>query len=147
MSKVKVNAHIELDMNEILASLAQLTDSEFDAFAEQIIYLRAQRRAPHLSREEMALFEKINADISVAKRMRYNQLREKLEDETLAVEEHAELVVISDQLEMINAKRLEALIKLAEIRELPLDDLMDQLGLYPARHTSRRANGDATQPL
>lgn len=62
---------------------------------------------------------------------RYSELREKLQAETLAAEEHQELLTLTDVVEQADADRLQRLITLAQMRQVSLPDLMTQLGLQP----------------
>jgi hypothetical protein len=41
------------------------------------------------------------------------------------------LVDIADQIELANARRIAALIQLAQLRHTSLEELMDQLGIQP----------------
>ncbi|NEQ25829.1 MAG: STAS/SEC14 domain-containing protein [Microcoleus sp. SIO2G3] len=60
---------------------------------------------------------------------RYRELREKLQAEMLSVAEHQELLALTDTIEQADANRLQRLITLAQMRQVSLPDLMDQLGL------------------
>jgi pantothenate kinase len=60
---------------------------------------------------------------------RYHHLIDKREAETLTASEQTELITISDQIEMANARRMESLVKLAQLRQTSLEELMSRLGL------------------
>lgn len=51
--------------------------------------------------------------------------------ETLSPEEHEQLIQLSDRLEKLNVDRIQALIQLATLRNQPLTDLMQTLGISP----------------
>jgi len=85
----------------------------------------------NLPQDEAVLLEQINLGLPQETWQRYYKLIEKRRAETLAPDEHLELIGISDRLEEANARRIMALIQLAEIRHTTLDKLMDQLGLRP----------------
>lgn len=65
---------------------------------------------------------------------RYFELREGLEEETLHDAEYVELLGFTNRIENANAKRLEALIKLAALRDTNLDALIEDMGLRPAAY-------------
>jgi len=60
-------------------------------------------------------------------RKRYAELNAKLHEETIAPEEHQELLQLVDRLELADAERLQHLIELARIRNVSVDTLMNQL--------------------
>lgn len=62
---------------------------------------------------------------------RYNELRAKLQAETITPDEHQELLSLVDTVEQADADRLQSLIELAQLRQLSLTDLMSQLGIRP----------------
>ncbi len=84
-----------------------------------------------VSETEADLLQQINLGLSEETWQRYYQLRNKLQDETLLPDEQQALVSITTQIEAANVGRIEALMKLAELRNTTLDALMDELGLRP----------------
>ena len=81
--------------------------------------------------KESQLLQKIDQGISPETWQRYHELIEKRRQETLTPEELEQLIQLSDQLEQLNAKRMGALVKLAQFRQIPLRSLMKQLGITP----------------
>ncbi|MCB0061854.1 MAG: hypothetical protein KDE47_07755 [Caldilineaceae bacterium] len=129
MLKVQVKSQIELDVEEILAGIAQLDNEELEIFSNRVMALRARRHAPSLSKEETALFVKINNGVSPEVRQRYASLNDKLHDETITPDEHQELLNLINQIELADAERIHALIDLAQLRNISVDKLMTQLGI------------------
>lgn len=60
---------------------------------------------------------------------RYDELVAKRQDETLTSEEHAELLHLTNEIELLNAKLMENLVALANIRQVSLPQLMQDLGM------------------
>ena len=60
---------------------------------------------------------------------RYDELKAKRRAAMLSEAEHAELIAIGDQVEIVNARRIVDLIQLASLRNTTLDALMDELGI------------------
>jgi DNA-binding GntR family transcriptional regulator len=129
MSKLEIQSPIEVDMDAVLEGVARLEMSELEQFAERVMALRAQRRAGHLPPNEADLLQKINQGVPTEVRDRYEVLNEKLHQEIISPEEHQELLEIIDQIELADAERLHYLIELAQLRNMPVDTLMDQLGI------------------
>ncbi len=113
----------------LLKAAEKLSPRQLDRFLNGLLHLRAKRHAPHLSPQETKLLLRINKGIPEAQRKRYDELSAKRRAETLTDHEHRELIGISDAIEMLSAKRLEALIALAKLRHVSLDSLMNDLGI------------------
>jgi hypothetical protein len=129
MSKVQVTSHIEIDVDDMLKGVAQLEPNELAQVVNKLLALQARQRAISLSKTETDLLEQINQGLPQTVRLRYDELATKLQEETLTPSEHEELLRLTDQIEQADVERLCALIALAELRQVSLDTLMDQLGL------------------
>jgi RNA polymerase sigma-70 factor, ECF subfamily len=62
---------------------------------------------------------------------RYKILARKRDSESLTPAEYEELLDISDQIEQLEVQRLESLVRLAKLREVPFETLIEELGLKP----------------
>jgi len=80
---------------------------------------------------EKELLQKISLGIPVSTWKRYNYLKDLRDREQLDPEEHAELIRISDQIEEANAERMKYLVELAKLRNEPLREVMESLGIKP----------------
>jgi hypothetical protein len=129
MPKVQVVSQVELEFDEVLKGVERLETDELEQFLAKVMTIRAQRRAPSLPQVETELLQKINQGVPLAVRSRYDELHEKMLDETLTPDEHQELINLSDQIEFADAERLKHLILLAQLRNVTVDALMDQLEL------------------
>lgn len=87
-----------------------------------------------LSRKESALFLKINKTLPEDRQQRYQELRQKREDETLTAKEHAELLEFVEELQQIWIERLQAINDLAKLRRVPPREMMRQLGVDPEKY-------------
>lgn len=81
------------------------------------------------------LLQKINLGIPVATWKRYDYLKGLRDREQLDPEEHAELIRISGQIEEANAERMKYLVELAKLRNVPLRELMETLGIKPGANS------------
>jgi hypothetical protein len=84
-----------------------------------------------LSQEETALLLKINRGLPAEVHQRYRELIDKRREERLTQNEHEELLRLTDEVEKRQAERLEALVELARLRDVPLRELMQTLGIKP----------------
>ncbi len=58
-------------------------------------------------------------------------LEAKRQQDTLTETERQELITLNDIAEQKNVERMAALAKLAQLRQISLPDLMEQLGIKP----------------
>ena len=131
MPKVHVTSDIEIDFDEVLNGLARLETNDLAQLVEQVIALQARRRAPSMPKNEADLLQKINQGPPPEVRRRYGALTAKLRAETLMPEEHQELLHLIDQMELADAERMQHMITLAQVRQISVDALMQQLGIHP----------------
>jgi hypothetical protein len=78
---------------------------------------------------ESDLLQQINIGFSAETWARYHALIAKRRAETLTPTEHEQLIQLSDRLEKLNVERIQALTHLANLRQQPLSDLMQSLGI------------------
>ena len=88
-----------------------------------------QRREERVPAVESRLLLQINKGFTKAWWDHFHELVTKRQEGTLSTEEHQELILLTDQLERREAKRLQALVKLAGLRKMSLSDLMTSLDL------------------
>ena len=127
MSKVQ----IELDMNEVLHGLSELQKDEFETFVGKILSLQAQRKALNLSKDETNLLQKMNVRLGIDDEAKLKYLNAKLRDETLTKDEHTELMALLERVEQLDAERMDALIQLAALRRVALEETVKRTGLSP----------------
>jgi hypothetical protein len=83
---------------------------------------------------EARLLEQINRGFSDAWWDHYDKLLRKRDDEQLTTLQQRELIRLTGQIERREAKRLEALARLARRRKQSLNDLMTLLGVTRQRN-------------
>ena len=113
-----------MSIEELLDSAAQLDTPELEHFVSEVLALQAKRRAPHLSRDEAALLQKINQGLPPDVQQRYDTLIEKRQEETLTSDEHQELITMNDQIEEADAERVKDLVTLAQLRKVSITALL-----------------------
>jgi len=117
--------------DELLAAAGRLSPSELDRFVPQVIALRARRAAPVLGARESELLAEISCALPEDLRQPYARLLEKRDFRTLTPGEHDELIRLSDEVEAFQARRLERLAELAQLRGVTLDQLLSHVGIAP----------------
>jgi hypothetical protein len=121
--------HLEVTTENLLNAVAQMPESEFNRFVEKAKKLRHKEQK--ISPKEADLLHRINTVYSAEKRQRYNELYARFQQDDLTAKEYKELLKLSDEFEMLNAKRLEYLGELAKIRGQSLREVIKNLGMKP----------------
>ena len=115
--------------DDLLRAADRLAPAELERFASQVFALLAHRRAPSLSHEETELLSAINQGIPPEVRARYTALIARRREGSLTSDEYRELVRLGDEVEVMDARRAEHLVKLSRLRGVSLDEVMDSLGI------------------
>ncbi len=131
MTSLQITSKVDIGLDQLLNSIAELETSELEQFVGQVNALLAQRKAPTLPEREVELLETINQNLVEEVQDRYDELQGKLQDEAITTEEHQELLEMIDVVEQATVTRLQALVELSKIRQVSLDELMNQLGIKP----------------
>ena len=113
--------------NDLLQAVKQLSPTEFTKFASEVMTL--QRLRNRFSHVEADLLQKINQGLPTDQQARYKELIAKRMAEALTLDEHDELLRITEKVEAMNAKRIAYLAKLAQLRQTSLNELMTDLGI------------------
>jgi len=95
----------------------------------RISVFRTADKENRLPAAEARLLLKINQGFADAWWDHYDELVAKRQDGRLSAAEHRELIRLTDQLEAQEAKRLQALVRLAKLRKQSLPAVMKALGL------------------
>lgn len=101
---------------------------------KQMLLGTTKTKAPRLSKKETELFLIINQGLPADQQKRIDELTEKMEFESITDAEHAELLRLTDAMEMAQVKRLKAVAELAKVRNVSLSEMMRQLGMEPGRY-------------
>lgn len=123
--------HIEtqITLEDLLKAVGQLSMTDLERFAGQVLRLQAQRKAVSLPAQEAELLLTVNQGFPATRRNRYQALQVKRQTESLTPEEEQEFFDLITQREKWQAQRLEALAELARLRNTTLPGVMKQLGI------------------
>ncbi|MBR8840047.1 MAG: hypothetical protein DSM106950_40130 [Stigonema ocellatum SAG 48.90 = DSM 106950] len=131
MATITLNLSPELEYK--LRNEAAKLGLEPDLYIVNTLQKRLEHKSPDLTSQptEAELLQQINIGFSATTWNQYHTLIGKRRAETLNPEEHEQLIQLSNQLENLNVNRCQALIQLAKLRNKPLTDLMQTLGINP----------------
>ncbi len=116
--------HTEAQLRE----LAQQQGVSAEDYAAQLLESFAQRRELQ-EVSESQLLQWLGLGFSEREWERYRQLVELRREASLDAAEHRELLSLSERLEQANAKRMGVLAELAKRRQVPLETLMQEVGV------------------
>jgi len=85
-------------------------------------------------RQEAELIRQITTPLPSTFQGHYRTLVARREAGILTPAEHAELLQLTDQVELFDAQRVELLITLAHLRQKPLESVMTDLGIGQHMH-------------
>jgi hypothetical protein len=125
MPTIQVEAQLSTD--ELLKAVDQLSASELERFTSQVLALRARRQVPSLPQAEAELLLKINRGLPFQFQRRYDELIAKRRAESLTLDEVDELVGLTDEVENLQARRIEYLSELARLRRTSLAGWQDKV--------------------
>lgn len=127
MKGIAVTSHISIE--DLLRGIEQLDAQEFDQMIAVLLRLRASRRSTSLSEPESSLLLAISQSLAPDRMARYQALVSKRKAEQLEPAEQDELIRLTDEWESLTAQRMQHLIGLAAIRNIPLEQLCAELGI------------------
>lgn len=120
----------------IVRAAERLPMNELATLVQDLLSLQARRQAPVLPTGEAELLLQINQGLSLDQQARYAQLIEKRLAETLTSAEHQELMDLNQTIEQLNVVRIKNLISLAQLRQIPLPQLMTELGIAESHYVA-----------
>ena len=127
-------SNVQIEHDQLLNAALKMPRPELERFVARLFALKAREETPSLSAAETRLLLKINQDLPAPARQRMNALIDKRQASRISPAELEELIQLTDQAEEIGVERLKCLIELAALRNLTLNELMQQLGIKPVSH-------------
>lgn len=119
-----------MSVSEILNSAKSLETKKLDELFKGLFALRLQRNGTEvLSDLEASLLNKITTEFDPSNLDRLKYLDWKLEFGALSSEEEIESLQLAEAFENYSVERLKHLTQLAMLRQVSVDQLMEQLGL------------------
>ncbi len=117
--------------DKLLEEAEQLSLPELKYLTQHLLELQGKRQTPNPSKDEVQLLRRISVKWPPEKQIYFDNMVVKRRNGQITEEEHAELIRLTDEAEMLDAERLQALLSLAQLRRVSLDEVMQQLGIKP----------------
>ena len=124
-----------MDAQIFIQNAAQMPIPELERLSHELNALIVRLKTTDKSYRERFLLGKINQTVlSREKTERYKYLIYKHEYETISDEEYSELLQLTEEEEGIRVQRFTYLVELSQLKNLPFNQLMENLGLNRPIH-------------
>lgn len=128
MSKIQVQTTIDTDA--LILGAANLQLSELERLVRELDAVIVRKKNLDINLKERELIRQINQTVlDTEQRARYLMLAEKLENETISADEHPEFIALTEKDEELRNARLKYFIELAQLTDVGVLELMEQMGL------------------
>lgn len=127
MATIQIKPDTKVAVEDVLHGVAALDTPDLENFFQRVAQVLAERKSPHLGKRESELLIQINAGYPVELTLRYEQLLLLKQQAGLSPSEQEELIAITGQFEALDAQRLECLMELANLRDVSLEHLLDEM--------------------
>jgi hypothetical protein len=97
---------------------------------KQVVY-KSRRQKAKRNLSESALLKHINLSVTSGEWVEYRRLIALRHAETISAIEYAHLIALGDKIEAANVQRLKYLVQLAQLRQVSLQKVMNDLGIKP----------------
>lgn len=120
---------MQTSMTTLFHEVERLDNRSLDTFISNIVSLRARRSTPDKQKQEAFLLEKINKSLSLQDTLRFKLLNQKHSEGNITEQEYVELSVLVEKIEKLNVSRLKYMTVLAQVRNVSVRELMNQLSI------------------
>lgn len=128
MSKIQVQS--EVDTQSLLSGVSEMPVQELESFVRELNALITRKKTKDIDHREKTLISKINRTVlEKSKAETYHQLIQQSETATLTMEDNNRLLELVGEEENLRNERLKYLVELAQLRNIPVLQLMNNLGI------------------
>lgn len=114
---------------QVISAVQTMPLDELEQLVSNVLAVRAERIAPHLSGEESKLLQMIQKTLPKKHLLRMKELQNLRDNDKLSTTGFAELARLIEKLEIIHAEKMKAVSDLADLRGVTLQTAMKQIGL------------------
>jgi hypothetical protein len=130
-TQIQANPHIQT----LIGGFSEMPLTDLESFISGLNALAIRKRVADKGKRDKALLLKINQTVLPEQALeRYVFLQDKMELDNISESEYQELLILVNQEEKIRNKRFQFLVELAQLRNIPLTELMNILGLNTLNH-------------
>lgn len=130
---IQVKPLLEQRLRKSAAAKGQSVDQFVSALLENNL-VDPPSESLSVSHREAELLQNINLNVLPETWAYFHALKQKQQENTLSAQELAEYQQIAEKIETANAGRLQVLSELAQLRQVSLRQVMQDLGITPPVH-------------
>lgn len=129
------NKNSNKDIEQLFKEVTQLKMPDFEGFVKRTLKILEKRKSPEYKKKEKELINKIkNGGSSKEWKDKYDRLSAKVSHEEITEGEHQELLTLIPISEQWAYERLVLMIELAELWDIPLEDVLKRLKIKPRKN-------------
>lgn len=131
----RVSTQVQDDFNFFLSKLSKLKVADLEYFSSELnaLITRKKVKTPELRIKE--LYKLIDETVLEGDtQIIFDTLAEKLSNETMTKDENRVYLKIAEQEAQLRNQRIAYMIELSQLRQIPFEQLMEELGLKPLPH-------------
>jgi hypothetical protein len=129
MSAIEIQKGVKISLEELLDGVSKMDISSLEKFSAEINRLIARKKHPRPTERELELISLIYQPLEEETQLRYDELFRKKEAGKLKKKEHKEMLELVEVAETHNVKWLAALVELAQLRGISIEEVKKQLGI------------------
>jgi hypothetical protein len=129
MQTIQIKQGLEIGLDELVLSMSRLHSTELVQFMEQLQQTILGKRQLTPLEQEIVLLQKIKAMIPGSVVRRLKALQKKRRTQSLSSYQQQEILMLSDFIENQSAERIYLVRELAQLRQIPVLELVKQLDL------------------
>jgi hypothetical protein len=131
MSKIQIQS--EIDTQSLLTGVSEMPVQELESFVRELNALITRKKTKDIAHREKILISKINRTVlEKSKAETYQKLILQSETVAISIEDNNRLLELVTEEENLRNERLKYLIELAQLRNIPVIQLMNNLGIVPS---------------
>jgi hypothetical protein len=131
MSKIQIQS--EIDTQSLLTGVSEMPVQELESFVRELNALITRKKTKDIAHREKILISKINRTVlEKSKAETYQKLILQSETVGISIEDNNRLLELVTEEENLRNERLKYLIELAQLRNIPVIQLMNNLGIVPS---------------
>lgn len=128
----KAQARHPFDTQTVLEQAANMDIQELEDFVQELNRMIFQKKSVDNAYRQRELVRLINQTVLPReKRAMHLRLVKKMESDTLTESEHRKFIQLTEEEETLRNERPKMLIELAYLKDIPLNQLMQDMGLQP----------------
>ena len=119
----------QISSQQVISAVQTMPLDELEQLVSNVLAVRAERVAPHISGEESKLLRIIQKTLPKKSLLRIKGLQTLRDNDELSQRGFVELAALIEKLEIIHAERMKAVSDLAKLRGVTLQTVIQQIGL------------------